>query len=214
MRRQVLAIVTAIFALATHVSAEDTDPADLAFWQSIQTSTNPAEYKAYLDTFPAGKFAALARIRVTTPPQAQLAVAGQAGATTADQAAAPADPTADQAAAPTNPTGDVGQGEKLVLDPPQLRVGQTVTVTCTDLPQPTNWDMIYVVKAGSPDLDPGSAAGSGVKALSQVYASNCMTGILTFGPFAPGSYEIRFYTRLYNNDGRQEIATRTKFAVR
>ena len=36
---------------------------DLAFWQSIQNSTDPAEYQAYLDAFPHGKFAKLASIR-------------------------------------------------------------------------------------------------------------------------------------------------------
>ena len=209
MRRVVLAAATAVFATASTVRAGDIDPADLAFWQSIQSSTNPAEYQAYLDAFPAGKFAGLARIRVTTPPQSA------AQPTPAVQAAAPAAADQNAVADQTAPgTGDVGQGEKLVLDPPKLRVGQTMKVTCTDLPQPTAFDKIYVVRAGSPDVDPESSAGSGIKVLANSYASNCVTGVMEFGPFAPGSYEVRFYTRLYNNDNRQEISTRTKFTVR
>jgi hypothetical protein len=210
MRRVVLAAATALFATASTAWAGDTDPADLAFWQSIQSSTNPAEYQAYLDAFPAGKFAALAHIRVTTPPQpaVQSAPAEQAAAPADDQTAA-----ADQTAQAAPATGDVGQGEKLVLDPPKLRVGQTMKLTCTNMPQPTTSDKIYVVTAGSPDADPSSSAGSGIKVLAYNYASECVTGVLEFGPFAPGNYEARFYTRLYNNDNRQEIATRTKFAV-
>lgn len=56
-------LLGALFVLPGRVSAQATDPADLAFWQSIQNSTNPAEYKAYLDAFPNGRFANLARIR-------------------------------------------------------------------------------------------------------------------------------------------------------
>jgi len=57
-------ILCAGLALAGPALAQGTDPADLVFWQSIQNSTNPAEYQAYLDAFPQGKFAPLARLRV------------------------------------------------------------------------------------------------------------------------------------------------------
>ena len=36
---------------------------DLAFWESIRDSRNAAEYRAYLDAFPTGRFASLARAR-------------------------------------------------------------------------------------------------------------------------------------------------------
>ncbi len=36
---------------------------DLEFWQSIKNSTNPADYGAYLETYPNGTFASLARAR-------------------------------------------------------------------------------------------------------------------------------------------------------
>ena len=39
------------------------DPADLAFWTSLR-SDNPAELQAYLEAFPNGRFAELARIRL------------------------------------------------------------------------------------------------------------------------------------------------------
>ena len=42
-----------------------TDPAiELAFWDAIKDSSDPADFKAYLDQFPTGVFASLARIRI------------------------------------------------------------------------------------------------------------------------------------------------------
>ncbi|MBM3856116.1 MAG: hypothetical protein FJ399_23655, partial [Verrucomicrobia bacterium] len=37
--------------------------AEMAFWDAIKSSTDPADYRAYLETFPRGQFAALARVR-------------------------------------------------------------------------------------------------------------------------------------------------------
>ncbi len=90
--------------LADPVLAQGTDPADLVFWQSIQNSTNPAEYQAYLDAFPQGKFAPLARLRV----QGGAMPAGAAPATAPapaplPQAAMPAPAPAMPAAAPAQP---------------------------------------------------------------------------------------------------------------
>ena len=43
-----------------------TDPSEseLLFWQSIANSTDPTDYKAYLETYPDGLFAGLAKIRL------------------------------------------------------------------------------------------------------------------------------------------------------
>ena len=43
---------------------------ELAFWQSVQASDDPAEYRAYLARFPDGTFTALAHARLSgaTPP--------------------------------------------------------------------------------------------------------------------------------------------------
>lgn len=68
------------------------DPADLAMWKSIAHSTNPEEYRAYLETFPQGRFAGLARLRAAAaPPQALLAPAPPAVPV---QGIAPAPPAA------------------------------------------------------------------------------------------------------------------------
>src|SRR5918911_1635315 len=40
--------------------------AEIAFWNSIKDSTDPEDFKAYLQEYPNGKFAALARNRLKT----------------------------------------------------------------------------------------------------------------------------------------------------
>jgi len=63
--------------------APGVDPAamELAFWNSIKDSANPADYQAYLKQYPAGSFAVLARNRLDTgetrksPPEAPPQVA-------------------------------------------------------------------------------------------------------------------------------------------
>ena len=72
-------LLAAALLLAVPAVAQPVDPADLAFWQSIQNSKNTAEYQAYLQAFPNGRFAALARLR-----------AGQGGVPAGAPAAAPA----------------------------------------------------------------------------------------------------------------------------
>ena len=51
-----------------------TDTIDLAYWDSIKNSTNAADFKAYLDQFPKGRFAGLARNRLGTQ-ETQVAAA-------------------------------------------------------------------------------------------------------------------------------------------
>jgi TPR repeat protein len=57
-------------------TAERVDPRaiELAFWDSIKFSTNPADYQAYLDKYPDGAFASIARLRLQpTAPAPQPA---------------------------------------------------------------------------------------------------------------------------------------------
>jgi len=64
---------------APAVAAAAVDPIalDLAFWESIKTSRDPQAYRAYLESFPEGRFAPLARLRAR---DAQVAKAPPAGA--------------------------------------------------------------------------------------------------------------------------------------
>jgi hypothetical protein len=57
---------------------------ELAYWDSIKSSTNAADFKAYLEQFPKGRFAALARNRLgTLEPQVAAARATTLGTTSA-----------------------------------------------------------------------------------------------------------------------------------
>ena len=51
------------------------DQAELAFWDAIKGSGSPAEFRAYLESFPNGRFAPLARLRAQqgAPPSASQA---------------------------------------------------------------------------------------------------------------------------------------------
>ena len=46
---------------------------EMLFWQSIQNSTEPAMFEAYLSQYPTGSFAALARFKLNTLSQTQVA---------------------------------------------------------------------------------------------------------------------------------------------
>ena len=63
------------------------DKAEIAFWDSIKDSKNPDEYKAYLDTYPKGKFSALARVRMGALQKQAAPAAAPAAASTAAPAA-------------------------------------------------------------------------------------------------------------------------------
>jgi hypothetical protein len=62
---------------------------ELAFWNSIKDSTNTADFRAYLEQYPAGSFAGLARNRI-----ASAAARGDSPATATPAAAQPATPPA------------------------------------------------------------------------------------------------------------------------
>lgn len=54
-------------------SAADTD-AEILFWESVRNSNDPADFRAYLEQYPNGRFATLARNRLAT--QARKPVPG------------------------------------------------------------------------------------------------------------------------------------------
>jgi hypothetical protein len=53
-------------AVGLQASRPAADPAavEIAFWDSLKGSSNPAEYRAYLEQFPHGRFGALAKSRI------------------------------------------------------------------------------------------------------------------------------------------------------
>lgn len=56
-------------------AAANTDPAalEISFWESIKNSKDPSDFRAYLDRFPNGTFAALARTRAQPSPATEAA---------------------------------------------------------------------------------------------------------------------------------------------
>jgi tetratricopeptide (TPR) repeat protein len=77
-------LVVAVTNSASNAASANTpgmtmvDPAaiELSFWESIKNSTNPDDFKAYLDKYPDGQFAALAKSRAQ--PTRSAAPAGDA----------------------------------------------------------------------------------------------------------------------------------------
>jgi Domain of unknown function (DUF4189)/Putative peptidoglycan binding domain len=92
--------VTPPTAATTNPAA--TDPADLAFWNSIKDSKVPDEYKAYLTQYPNGAFASLARIRLKAVEQT---------------AATPTIPIIKPQAAPTAPIAPTAPTNRLTSEP-------------------------------------------------------------------------------------------------
>ena len=108
---------------------------ELAYWDSIKNSANPAAFDAYLAEYPGGKFAALARVRLNelrpspSPEQEQTAAAPALVAT----ATSPAPPPGPMAMAlppglsggtvsppqPTLPLRESQPAEKPVASPPE-----------------------------------------------------------------------------------------------
>jgi hypothetical protein len=80
-------------------SGTDTAAADALFWQSIQTSKDPADFEDYLARYPDGAFASLAKGRLTDLQAASSATAS--GMASAASAAAPDPAPAEPNAAET-----------------------------------------------------------------------------------------------------------------
>jgi hypothetical protein len=106
----------------------------------------------------------------------------------------------------------VGDGKIRVQN--SMRVGQKMTASFTDFPDPGDGDQLVVVAAGAPDNVTSNSSGE--KPLSFTYANNrwIIDNGWEIGPFAPGRYEIRWLTTLYNNEKKLEVGARAQFSVR
>lgn len=75
-------------AAVTAATAAD-EAVELTFWDAIKHSSRPADYRAYLETYPEGRFAALARVRAEPVPSASPAAAAERRAVAAETGPAP-----------------------------------------------------------------------------------------------------------------------------
>lgn len=105
----------------------------------------------------------------------------------------------------------VGDG-KIVVRAPSMRVGQKMTMAFRDFPDTGEGDMIVVVSGGAPDnVQPNS---QGEKPLAYTYLNKWqIENGWEAGPFAPGLYEVRWLTTLYNNEKKYEVGARAQFTV-
>jgi tetratricopeptide (TPR) repeat protein len=79
--------VTAAAPAGAHAPAGDAPSMEVSFWETIKTSTDPADFQAYLDRFPNGTFSTLARRRAVTAAAPGSAPAPAAPAASSSSAA-------------------------------------------------------------------------------------------------------------------------------
>jgi hypothetical protein len=99
-------VSTRLFNLVPNPAGGADSQAEVSFWESVRTNSNPAELQAYLDQYPNGRFAVLARNRLAAQGVAPKA-ASPALLAAAPAAAAPA--AAPKATAPPSGSDRIPQ---------------------------------------------------------------------------------------------------------
>lgn len=163
MRFWPIAVAFSLMTLSGHAFADDAT--DAAMWTSVRDSNDAAQFAAYLDAFPRGQFAPLAKIRLDHLPGSS------------EPGAAQTEPVGNQQLASIKPV----QAKFRAVD----RLG--VDIDARSLRRGSNWRIIAVPQ-GTPDdiTDPDSFA-----ATSQTIKAT--KARLTIPPGPAGSDEIRVY---------------------
>jgi hypothetical protein len=119
-------LATAIPGPQPAAPAARVDPlaVELAFWNSIKDSSNPADYTAYLEQYPAGSFAGIARNRTGSTAAAQAPP---------PVAAEPAPPTPPPATKGLNVASRAPSSAATRSRPTAVQVGDTWTYRLTDV---------------------------------------------------------------------------------
>lgn len=95
-------------------------PAEIEFWNTVKDARNPAEFKAYLETYPNGAFAALAKVRIRALEEASAQKKSSDDTKAAADAKASAD--AARAAAVAKAAADArAQTASALTDPATIR---------------------------------------------------------------------------------------------
>jgi hypothetical protein len=166
---------------------------ELAFWNSIKDSTNPADFQAYLDQYPAGSFAALARNRVASAPPARAAAPVAVPA-----APAPAKPAATKGMEIASRAPDAAAVR--AAGPAALNVGDRWTYRFTD---ERNGSVLATLvheitevgaQAVTETLSPADRKTGGVPMESaldiRVVEHNAAVPVIEFAPFLSANTEI------------------------
>lgn len=93
------AVVTPPLSAPPPLAAPQASAAEIEFWNTVKDARNPAEFKAYLETYPNGTFAALAKVRIRALEEGAVAKKSADDAKAASVAKAAADASAAAAAA-------------------------------------------------------------------------------------------------------------------
>jgi hypothetical protein len=125
------------------VTAPATPPAPSAapdregvFWDSMRASNNPADFEAYLQTYPNGAFAALARSRIAALQAPSAAAAPPGSAIGQASAPAPRPPRGQGAARTLRIVNQSGGGiDKLLFDPTSQDGSSPDRLTVRPMPQ-------------------------------------------------------------------------------
>ena len=114
------------------VAATDSGGLEVVFWQSIQNSTNPLEFEAYLEQFPNGVFrvlaqARLAALRGSTGGATTTAAQGVGGAlTSASETRTSGAPSTSR----TTPTAGARRPSGVAIRPSQTCAGKPTGAAC------------------------------------------------------------------------------------
>jgi hypothetical protein len=146
----------------------DAKTMDLTFWQSVRASRDPVQLKAYLDQYPDGAFAAVAKAKIAAlqagGPGPRMASASRSQIV-GDQAAVTAAPGGVAAAGAGEPTGaPPGPGRPSRFDG-LWRVTQTCPTPANVGPPVTPLPFTVTVRAGHLHGDRGAVSAPGWMAL-------------------------------------------------
>ncbi|MGE4220787.1 MAG: hypothetical protein AB7G39_15175 [Alphaproteobacteria bacterium] len=229
MRIVRLALVLGIVLAALPASAQQTDPADLAFWQAIQNSTNPAEYQAYLQSFPNGRFAGLAQLRAQgrglPANAAPAAPAGIPAMPAGPMPGMPAGAMPGMAAGPSIPQDTERPHPnaarfQFTMEQAVINLGENPVVKVANVPPKVKMSVI-IVRAGTKMKGWRDNSPDAVGRYNFDYYNHdpdpsgpnqyLDTATLEYRPLPVGDYWIRYYTTLLT--GADALAGTVAFRV-
>jgi hypothetical protein len=199
MMRSLLALLLCLFLadFTMGVPAMAQDAGEVAVWDSVRDSKNPAELPAYIDAYPDGTFVPLARLRVMAMGGAPAPAAAEPPKTSeADKGAAKPAATKKAAKSATAPK----KGPQVATAKPVYGPFEPITVTWSGLPASLTNGWIAVYKRGETQ----EAVRNGATFTPAKPGSIELAGML------PGDYDLVLLTPPY---GKEYKMARNSFTV-